>query len=179
VVFDGTNDSLSAPNFNLTAGGQKLSAWAVLSAASGADYMVAEHSTNFNLNFGAFNLFRAASNQISFAKKGSDGAGVSYSTFENSTLITTTPATTVATHDGALSTNETIAYVNGSSIGAPGVNDNTNVSNRNDTLFVGARAGTSFFLNGQICELGFTTNVMTDSDRLLLQQYLAAKWGTP
>lgn len=176
VVFDGTSDSLSVASFNLSGGGQKLSMWAVFSATAGSNQIVAEHSANYNLTSGAFVLIRTTSNQASFGKS---QTGPLYSTFENSTSITTTPAATVSTHDGALSTNETIVYVNGSSIGVRGVNDNTNANNINDTLFVGARGGTSLFLNGQIAELGFTTNVMTDSDRLLLQQYLAAKWGTP
>lgn len=175
VVFDGTNDSLSVASFNLTGGGQKLSIWAVFSATSGSLQIIAEHSANYNLISGAFILFRNTSNQASFGKKENPGT---YTTFDNSTSITTTPAATVSTHDGALSTNESIVYVNGSSIGS-GTNGNTNANNINDTLFVGARGGTSLFLNGQIAELGFTTNVITDSDRLLLQQYLAAKWGTP
>ena len=176
VVFDGTNDSLSVANFDMTPGGQKLSIWAVFSATGGSNQIVAEHSANYNLNTGAFLFIRTTLNQASLGKS---QAGPLYTTFENSTLVTTTPVAAVGTHDGTLTTNETIAYVNGSSIGTRGLNDNTNANNRNDTLFVGARGGTSLFLNGQIAELGFTTNAMTDSDRLLLQQYLAAKWGTP
>lgn len=176
VVFDGSNDSLSVANFDLTAGGQAFSLWAVVTAASGTDQAVVEHTTNFNNNAGAFLFARnAAGNSPGLGKRGS----TAYATFENTTSVTTPAAIIVGTHDGTLATNETTLWVNGNANGARFVNSNTNSSNLNSTLFVGARAGTSLFLNGQIAELGITTNAMTDSDRLLLQQYLAAKWGTP
>lgn len=174
VVFNGSSHSLSVNSFDLTPGGQKLSVWAVFSASSGGDQCLLEQTTNFNNNPGAVGLFRLTSNVAAFSKKGVN----TYSSLETTGLITLAPKSFVATHDGTLSTNELQIYLNGSSLSTYAVNENTNSSNISATLFVGARAGSSIFLNGQICELGFTTTVLTALERQNLERYLIDKWGT-
>jgi hypothetical protein len=175
VVFDGTNDGLSVANFDLTPGGQKFSMWAVVSAASGSSMALAEHTTNFNNTSGAFSCFRESSNVVSLNKV--QGAGNFYSTFQTTGTITTTPKAFLGFHDGTLSTDETSGRLNALTAGTRPLNQNTNANNVNATLYVGARAGTSAFLNGQICELGFTTSVMSNSEISFLESYLSSKWG--
>lgn len=175
VVFDGTNDGLSVANFDLTPGGQKFSTWIVFSAASGGTMSLAEHTTNFNNTSGAFSCYREPSNVISLNKV--QGSGSLYSTFETTGTITTVPKAFLGFHDGTLSANETSGRLNASTAGTRALNQNTNANNINATLYVGARAGTSLFLNGQICELGFTTSIMNDGEISFLESYLSRKWG--
>ena len=176
VVFDGSNDSLSVANFDLTPGGQAFSVWAVLTATSGANRVIAEQSTDFNNVAGAFLLIRSSVNKVDLNKR---GAGVGdYSGFTSDGTLTTTAKAIVASHNGALSTDETELRLNASTAGTRPFNNNTNSNNVINTLFVGARAGTSLYLNGQICELGFTTTVLTAAEVQGLERYLIDKWGT-
>jgi hypothetical protein len=179
VVFDGTNDNLSVANFDITPGGQKFSIWSVFSATSGGNQVIAEHSANYNDNAGAFLLFRTTSNLASIGKRGTTGAGTesNYAIFETSGTIATTPKAIIATHDGTLATDESSGRLNSSSSGARSINGNTSNSNINSTLFVGARNNTNLFLNGQICELGITTSVLSANEISLLESYLSSKWG--
>ena len=176
VVFDGTNDSLSVANFNMTPGGQKFSVWAVFSCVSGGDRMVCEHSADLNSNVGAFSLLRASNNTCALAKTGSP-AGTNYTTFDTTETVTTTPKVILGFHDGTLSTNETSARLNQSTGGTRTLNANTNSNNLNTTLFIGARNGSGLFLNGQICELGITTSILTADEIGLLESYLSRKWA--
>jgi len=176
LVFDGTSDGLSVSNFDMTPGGQKLSMWVVGTAANTADDMVfAEHSINYNGTTNGFICYRTAAKTLHFSRRGNG----TWAAWESTSLLTTTPVIGVSTHDGTLSTNESQLYFNGALNGAApgGFNADTNTTNLNDTLFVGSRANSSLYLNGQICEIGFTTGTMSLSDRQKLEGYLAHKWG--
>lgn len=176
LVFDGTSDGLSVSGFDMTPGGQKMSMWVVGTAADTANDMVfAEHSVNFNGTNAAFICYRTAAKTLQFARRGISA----WAAWESTSLLTTTPVIGVSTHDGTLSTNESQLYFNGALNGAApsGFNADTNTTNLNDTLFVGSRANSSLYLNGQICEIGFTTGTMSLSDRQKLEGYLAHKWG--
>lgn len=176
VVFDGTNDSLSVASFDLS-GGQKFSVWIAFSAVSASDIVVLEHSNNFNNNSGAFICFRDSSNNFFAGKNG--GASIFASWTNTGVAVSTTPVATISTHDGTRSIGETMAYVNGAANGYRSASNdsNTNSNNRNDTLYVGSRAGSSFFLNGQICEIGITTTELTTAQIRSLNDYLMSKWG--
>ena len=176
IVFDGNGDGLSVGSFNLTAGGQKFSIWLVATAANTADDMVfAEHTTNFNGTSGAFICYRTSTKNLHLAKK----SGGNWAAWESSSLLTTTPAIGISTHDGTLSSEESKVYFNGALNGAApsGFNSDTNSNNISDTLYVGSRENSSLYLNGQICEIGFMTAAMSLDDRQKLEGYLAHKWG--
>lgn len=175
IVFDGNSDALSVGSFDLTAGGQKFSIWLVATAANTADDMVfAEQSFNFNGTPGAFIYYRTSTKSLHLAKKANGWAA-----WESSSLLTTTPAIGIGTHDGTLSSDESKVYFNGALNGAAvsGYNNDTNGNNISDTLYVGSRYNSSLYLNGQICEIGFTTTAMSLDDRQKLEGYLAHKWG--
>jgi hypothetical protein len=176
VVFDGTNDSLSVANFDLS-GGQKFSLWAVFSCVSGGDQIIVEHSINHNFNIGAFLCYRASSNAVVLGKRGEGASVFLYSVFQTTSTVTTSPKSLIGIHDGSLSTNESTARVNAAWSGSYIANDNTNANNIISTLFVGARNGSSVFLNGQICELGITTAALTNDEIGLLESYLSRKWA--
>jgi hypothetical protein len=173
VVFDGTDDFLSVASFDMT-GSAKLSVAVVFSSVSGGDRVIVETSANYNNNNGAFIVSRASNNTLNMGRR-----GVVTSLFNTTATITTTPSVFVGTADALLTTNETLAWVNGDGSGAYSVNGNTSGDNQTYTLFIGARGGTSFRLNGQIAELIITKDVLSTNDRELLQSYLKDKWGTP
>jgi hypothetical protein len=175
VVFDGSNDSFSVTNFDMT-GGQQFSVAAVFTAASGSDRVIAEHTADLNNTSGAWLFFRVGNNTVELAKRGQ--TALLYAAFATTGTVTTAAKTFVGTHDGTLSTNETSGWLDGSGAGSPVINANTNANNVSATLFVGARGGTSLFLNGQIAELIITTSVLTTGERETLQTYLKDKWGT-
>jgi hypothetical protein len=173
VVFDGTNDSLSVANFDMRPGGQKFSVWAVFSCVSGGGRIVAEHSSNYVGTNGAFAVVRQDTDLVGIGKFGS----ASYATFDSTDTVTTSPKAFLAFHDGALATNESSGRLNGSTAGTRVFNQNTNANNINATLFVGARNGSSLFVNGQICELGITTSILTATEITKLEAYLSSKWA--
>lgn len=172
VVFDGSNDSLSVSSFNMS-GGQKFTLAMVTSCVSGNDRVFAEHTTNYNATPGAWIVYRANTNVVAFAKRG----GGNYATFDSSASLTTTPRIIFAEHDGTLSTDESSMWIDSSNSGTRPINNNTNANNLNATMYVGARAGTGLYLNGQIAEFIVTTSILTAAQRVDLQTYLAAKWG--
>ena len=176
VVFDGTNDGLSVANFNMTAGGQRFSLWAVFSSVSGGDRVICEHSSNFNNTSGGFLLARLASNVVSLAKSANAPSSI-YAAFDTTDTVTTTPKAFLGFHDGTLSINETSGRLNASTAGTRSPNSDTNANNVNTTLFVGSRGNSSLYLNGQICELGFSTSIMTADEISQLETYLSQKWA--
>jgi hypothetical protein len=170
VVFNGTSDALSVSSFDLTPGGQKLSLWCVFSAVANGDRVICEHSANQNSNPGGFLLLRTISNIVSLSRP-------AFTSAESPDTVTTTPKEVVAWNDASLVNSETSLRLN-SVLGTRRDNNaNTTSSNRNDTLFVGARGGTSIYLSGQICELGITSSVLSNDEVGRLESYLSLKWG--
>lgn len=174
VVFDGSNDGLSVDSFDLTSGGQKFSVWVVFSATANNTVILAEQTTNYNNTAGAFVFVRESDNKVNLVKK---GTGVEYAQFATTGTVTTTPKAFVGTHDGTLSTNETSGRLNGDTGGTRPNNANTNSNNVSATLYVGSRANSSLFINGQICELGITATILTNTEITDLEAYLSQKWG--
>jgi hypothetical protein len=174
VVFDGTDDFLSVASFDMT-GSAKVSAVMVFSCAASVAQIILETSANVNQNNGSFTVFRTAQNRAQMARR----AGNVLSAYATTATLSTTPSVFVGTADGTLTTNETLAWVNNNGAGTYDANNNTTGDNQTYTLFVGARNGTSFRMNGQIAEIIITKDVLSTNDRELLQSYLKDKWGTP
>ena len=173
VVFDG-GDGMSVANFNLTAAGQQASFFAVLTAASGGDQIILEHTSNYGVSNGAFIVIRTSANNLGLARFQD---GNLYSTFDTTGTITTSAKVFTGTIDGTLSTNEISGFLDGDGAGTRVINSNTNTDFVNATLFLGARNNASLFLNGQICEVGIIPSVVSTLDRQKLEGYLAHKWG--
>jgi hypothetical protein len=170
VVFNGSN-SLSVSGFDLTAGNLNLSVWAVFSCTSGGDQVVAEHSVNFNSAEGAFLLYRTSGNSAYLGKRSN---GFAY--FQSAGTLTTTPKALVGYLGNLQSPYTMTGRLNASTAGTLGTTASL-LSNINSTLYVGARAGSSLYLNGQVCELGITTAVLTNDQVGQLETYLSRKWG--
>lgn len=172
LSFDG-GDCLQVSSFNMT-GGSAWTLWAVITATSGSERIIMEHTADFNATAGAWILYRNASNQADLGKR---GIGL-YSTFASSATITTTAKCIVATHDGALTLDESAAWVNGDGGGSRSFNNNTASNNVTATLNIGSRNNAaSVFLNGTIAELGVITRAINAQERLALEAYLKKKWA--
>lgn len=174
AVSFATSKSLSVGSFDMTAGGQKFSLWAVFAAAVSGDGIVMEHSVNFNGTPGGWILYRQATG--TFVQLSKSGSGI-YSTASSSpVIVTTTPKMVIGTHDGkGASVDETNLRVNGNATSAPPAG--TNSDNLSAALYVGGRGGSSLYLHGTICELGVTTGVLTAPEVASLEAYLSMKWG--
>jgi hypothetical protein len=174
VLFDGSNDSMAtSATVDMNTARQTWSLFWVATVAASTFQMVLEQSADFNTNGGAFNSSRGTGNSPEVARQ---NAGA-YSAIVSSQALTTTPKSVIGTCNAALSTNEVNIWVNGVGGGTRPINQNTFGNNRNLTMFLGARNNASFFLNGTVCEFGFTTAVMTADEITNLTSYLAGKWG--
>lgn len=173
VRFDGSNDFMSVASYapaSTTAG--QMSVWVVMTATSGSDYAIAELTSNYN-GANAFGLFRLAADNVTFSNRGS-----SYSTFVTTGTVTTTPSVYVGTMDRSLSTNEVTGYLNSTTAsGTRPQNANLSGDMSTNTLYLGARAGSSLRLAGDIAEIGFVKSVLSASDITSLTSYLGAKYG--
>lgn len=172
AVAFGSDDALSVASFDMGAG-EKASLWVVAAMPVGGDRVLVEHSPNTNSYAGAFLAYRngTTNNADCYRRAGSTA------TWRSTDTWSTTPKAAIFTIDGTLTTDEVSGWLNGSSAGSRPSNNNTSGSNRIDTLYVGARGGTSLYLNGTIAEIGISTAVFAPSEIMALNAYLAAKWS--
>jgi len=171
LAFDG-GDGLSVASF--APASTKITVWAVFTAASGGDQVVTELTANY-AGASGFLLYRiGASNKTALAISINN-----FNVWTTTSTHTTTAKLFVGTGDVALATNETAGYVDGASDGSVTTNQNNNSTNfATSTLYVGARAGSSIYLTGNIAEMGICTTVLDATDLDSLHTYIAAKWGT-
>lgn len=172
AVQFGADDALSVASFDMGAG-KKVSLWIVCAVPSGSAGVLAEHSANFNSNPGGFIYFRESSNSTVFSRLVAGG----YQSWRTSGTLTTIAKSFIGTIDGTLSTNQGSGWLNGDPSGTRPHTQNASTSNRNDTLYVGARAGTSLYSAATIGEFGLSTAIFSPSEIAALNAYLAAKWS--
>lgn len=174
VRFDGVDDGLaSAASVDLSAS-TGLTVFVVMSATSGSDRAIAEMSTDTNGQTDSWILHRAASDKV-----GSYHKGVAPSVFESTRTLTTTPRIAVATMDRTLSSAESTVWVDGDSAGSRFLDGDITGTFGNRTVYMGARAGTSLFLAGDVAEFGIYNRALSTGERTTLQNYLSAKYGIP
>jgi hypothetical protein len=174
-TFNGSASSMATSSNLLMSGGQQFSSWCVFFSNSTADARVLfEQTGNYNNTAGAFLSTRLATGVPTIGKYG--GVGV-YATFQSTGTVGTSPKNFIATHDGTLSTNETTGWLNNDDAGTRSVNNDTNANNIDNVLFLGARNNSSAFLNGTICEFGFSKTVFSRQEIAQLYLYLKNKWG--
>lgn len=173
AVQFGADDWLSVASFDMGAG-QKVSLWIVCAVPSGSDRVLIEHTADWWPNQGSFICYRSSVNRMGFGRQGSSFSPTIWVT---SGTLTTIAKSFVAVSDGTLPSNETVGWLNGSFAGSVQNNGNTNVSNRSDTLYVGARGGSSLFSSATIAEIGVSTAAFTSDEALALTSYLMAKWS--
>ena len=172
--FD-SNDAMSVASFNPATAA--LTIWAVFTAPSGTDRIIAELSANYNSTT-AWLLYRAATNTVIFSEH-----ETAYTTWTTTGTATTSPSAFVATLDRALTTNEIAGYLNSSATNGS-LTQNNNLPNTafpSNTLYVGARAASSVFFGGSttadLAEFGVCASALGTTDRTSLMTYLGSKYG--
>ena len=107
VRFDATNDCLT---MTLAPGVNAITVYAVFSAPSGTDRIVAEASANYSVNNGSWIMYRTAANKLAVGLKGASATSVEWTTDE---AITTTPALAYGRYDMGLNRHEAMGGVGG------------------------------------------------------------------
>lgn len=172
AVQFGADDALSVASFDMGVG-QKVSLWIVCTVPAGSDRILMEHSADFGSNDGAFLCYRHSTNVVRWGRR----AGGLDAMWATTGSLTTTAKAFIGVSDGTLSTDETSGWLNTTMSGSRPDNNNTNVANRNDTLYVGARGGSSLYSSATIAEMGVSTSAFTSSEVSALTTYLMVKWS--
>lgn len=179
VTFDGTNDGLSVASF--APGSNKVTVWAVFTAASGTFQVLAETSSNYNANDDSFVVYRETTNKVEASMRDTTTGSypLGYARFQSSGTLTTTVGLAVAVFDRSLGSSKTTVHLNGSSAGTRPEDSQGSTNFASYTLYVGSRGGSSSFLNGKIGELGVVAGALGSTDLASLLSYSQSKWGTP
>lgn len=174
LSFD-TNDFFSVTSFDLAPGGQAISVFAAFSAPSGSDRVLIEQTTDYNNTSGAFLLYRMSTNALWFGRRHT-GSATAYQVWNSTDTVTTTAKAYVGVIDGRVAALCSSGTVNRNPAGTR-VYDVSGSTNTSATVYVGARAGTVSFFGGTMCELGVVAGRITDTERMLLENYLMGKWA--
>ena len=171
LAFDGVDDFLQTNNIDFTAT-DKVSLFAgVRKLSDAATAILAELSSDTNLNNGAFYIAApiSASPTISFASKGTLNARTDISGYAAPTSI-------VTTMQGQISTDRNIVRVNGLQKGSTS-NDQGTGNYGNYPLYIGRRGGTQLPFNGHIYGLIGIGRLTTDSETIALEKAIAKNTG--
>ena len=177
IEFDGVDDFLSLPTFAL--GSLALTILAVVSiGSSGSVGMMIEQSINYNNN-SAWVVYRDTNNKLSLGVHPQSAQNL-YAVRENNTTINTlgTYYNVVGTWDQGISGQEATQKVAGSASGSDIRNDNTSGSLGTSLVhYLGARAGSSLFLNMRLAEIAVFNTLLGSSALANWDSYVSSKWG--
>lgn len=163
LLFDGTNDFMQTSGTVDLSGLLLFTTFASLSKDRSTTEIIFETSTNYNLNAGAM-ILPFNTSVISFSILGASAP--SYTLVD---ISTTTGGVFTTTSNLALSSNKITTFrKNGVSQTAANRVDSPSVPLTNQTLYVGARAGTGIYLQTKFRALVFVgkTATTTDIERL-------------
>jgi hypothetical protein len=145
LLFDGSDDAMETQSINFTST-DKFTAWSGIrkfTDPSGGS-MVFELSSNINLTNSTFNHSFSSTNRFSFVSKGSVAvAAVTTSATYNA------PITAVCVGTGDISGDRVTLSINSASI-ASNTSDQGFGNYGNYPLYIGARGGTTQYLNGRL-----------------------------
>jgi hypothetical protein len=167
IRFDGSNDFLKVTS--LVKG--VFTAFYVYKTSTAGTALLGEHSTNSNSAGHYFNPGGAAHFNAAFASASSawDGSGV---TLNNGAfrIVSQRFAGTHATHEG---------WVNGAAItkGTIYASGSGGIGLVTADYYIGSRAGSSLFYNGDIAEIIIYSSALSTADRQSAEDYLSAKYG--
>jgi hypothetical protein len=163
VRFDGNSDSLSIAGVTLSS----FAIFAVMKNSTNSVLM--EHSANASANNGHY-FYSNNSGSLTVRRGGSSHnttAGVNWGNTGSTILMT-------GEFQGTLV--NTILRVNGSSVGTGSGGDLT-ASTVTDTLYLGARAGSSLYLTGDYMEIVIYSPHPGAAAITTMEAYLNAKWS--
>lgn len=169
LLFDGTNDFFQTSGTVNLSGLSLFTAFASLSKERNVAEIIFETSTNFNDNLGAM-LLNFDTNKITVATR---GAGTYPSGYTYMDVATTTGGVfTTQANLAAVSNKITTFRKDGVSQTMTGRLDNTSQTLTNQTLYVGTRAGASFYLQTKFRALVFVGKTLTATDIERLENLL-------
>jgi len=169
LQFDGTNDFMQTSGTVNLSGLSLFTAFASLSKDRAAPEIIFETSENYNENLGAMILY-FDTNKITVSTR---GVGTSPSGYASVDVATTTGGVfTNQANLAAVSNKITTFRKDGVSQTMTGRLDNTSQTLTNQTLYVGARAGTSLYLQTKFRALVCIGKTVTTTDMERLENLL-------
>ena len=174
LFFDGGSDSMATGSIDFTAT-DKMTVWAGVRKNSDAAFgMIAELSPFIVTNNGSFSIGNGTAigggASYNFASKGSLIAG------ETSPLSFASPITNVLTGLGDISGDRATLRIDGTQA-AQSTTDQGTGNYGNYPLYIGARAGTSLFFNGNLFGLVVRGAASTTAQITATEAWLAPKTG--
>lgn len=171
LIFDGVNDYFVTNNNLNLSDTDKLTVQIILKTATTGEEMIMEHSINWNSN-NAFGVIQN-SNKIQFTDKNQG-----YNTYNSvATINDNNWHLLSASTDRSLGANDqTLIYIDGNdpnSVNVPGLNSDNNGNFTSHKLYLGARAGSSYYFNGTIAQALIYNRVLTAEE--IQQNYSVLK----
>lgn len=180
----GTDDFMQTAALDLS-GTDDITVVAVTNAVTSTGGMiVVEQGTNAGTTNGAFYLSRDTGNYgEALMRAGGVNSVFRTTTVAPALLWTTLPRIVTATYDRSLGREEVVVYINGvygggseGSLVSNTTDSDTSGNFLNQAIYIGARAGTSLFLIGDVAEVLIYSRRITDRERVRLGMYLNEKW---
>jgi hypothetical protein len=171
VRFQGTDDFMDVPAIDLSATKAITVIGVFNSTVNATDQVIIEMSANYGSQTDSFILYRASDNLPLFGAEGNVGFVDAKTAF-----IQSAHAVFAGVIDMSKALREVSVWKNGT-FGTLGNNSNNTGFFGNRALYMGARAGTSLFLTGDIAELMIFNRALTGGERGRMEEYLAYKWG--
>lgn len=172
LSFDGVDDALQTGNINFT-GTNKMTVWAgVTKLSDAAPSILLEISDNVNTNSGAFCIAapeQSGASTFLFKSRGSLPSGA-VKVFGNAA-----PISRVVAAIGDIAGDITSLRVNG--VATTGTPDQGAGNYGNYPLYIGARAGTSFFFNGRLYGLIVRGAASSAAQIAAVERFMAQKTG--
>jgi hypothetical protein len=179
LFFDGGSDSMATGNIDFTAT-DKMSVFAGVRRLSDAAGVIAELSTNWNTSTGSFLFWGGTSmtsglgNGFNSGSRGNATASAAQAGISPATFTPPVSAVLAVVHDIA----GDLSSVRGNGIvGTDSTVDKGTGNFSNQPLYIGARAGTSLFFNGNLFGLVVRGAASTTAQITATEAWLAPKTG--
>lgn len=177
LAFNGTNSWMSTGSIDFTATDKMTVVAGVRKLSDAAESIVFELSANTFLNSGAFNLMAPGGLSVARDSAYVLSAGGSSATANGpAAALYAAPTTGVITELLSISLDTAILRVNGAQASSS-VTDQGTGNFGNYPLYIGARAGSSLFFNGNIYELIVRGALSSDSQIVASEKFVNTKTG--
>jgi hypothetical protein len=167
LFFDGGSDSMATGSIDFTAT-DKMTVWAGVRKNSSALSVLAELSVDADVNNGTFHAY-SETNLYAFRSR---GTGTSQASYTNASVAP--PFSSVFTGIGDISGDIAELRLNGTQVATSASNQGTG-NFGSYPLYIGARAGTGRFLNGEVFGLIVRGAASTTAQITATEAWLAPK----
>lgn len=175
LEFDGANDFMGAPSVDMSAT-DKLTAMVGVAMNNGPTVVFFELSESNNGADGTFWIGRTSADSYRTISRGDARISASQGASTPANFPPSTHSVIATTHD--ISGDLSRIRADGGPAWSQGTGDKGGGNFRNDSLFLGMRAGNSFPLDGKIFGVVLVGKLSTDAEISDAEAYLAIKTGT-